>query len=304
MLVMLWNMRKERKDLFWLAFGLLASIPAQAVIGGITVLTGLNPYVVSLHFLVSAALVVVSMLLVNRTYGRTGHDRPGRRRPPAPASIRRLSVVAAVPPTWPSSWAPWSPAPARTRATPPRRAWNSTATWSPASMWSPCTSWSPFPLLLVILLWRSGRGDILRSAAMLLFAARAVPGLHWLLAVLHRHPGPAGGRPHAGLLAHAGGGHEHRRRGPAPRPGRRGSLLAAAPGEHSPAHGRRRPATLREGGRPLCATGSARPAPPASCPSAPARRGTVPGRAGAPLTTAAGDLPCGRRRPASYLGKN
>ncbi|MEO8221932.1 MAG: COX15/CtaA family protein, partial [Specibacter sp.] len=64
MLVMLWNLRKERKDLFWLALGLLASIPAQAVLGGITVLSGLNPYVVSLHFLVSAALVVVSMLLV------------------------------------------------------------------------------------------------------------------------------------------------------------------------------------------------------------------------------------------------
>ncbi|HEY8294685.1 MAG TPA: COX15/CtaA family protein, partial [Micrococcaceae bacterium] len=39
MLVFLWNLRKERKDLFWLSFGLLASIPAQAVVGGITVLT-------------------------------------------------------------------------------------------------------------------------------------------------------------------------------------------------------------------------------------------------------------------------
>ncbi|WP_077488517.1 COX15/CtaA family protein [Sinomonas mesophila] len=72
MLVMLWNLRKERKDLFWLAAALLGSIPAQAVIGGITVLTQLNPWVVGLHFLVSMALVVVAMLLVNRAFGRTG----------------------------------------------------------------------------------------------------------------------------------------------------------------------------------------------------------------------------------------
>ena len=75
MLVYLWNLRKERKDLFLLALGLLASIPAQAVIGGITVLTQLNPWVVGLHFLVSMALVVFATLLVNRAYGRTGAFR-------------------------------------------------------------------------------------------------------------------------------------------------------------------------------------------------------------------------------------
>lgn len=95
LLVMLWNLRKERKDLFWLAFGLLAVIPAQAVIGGITVLTGLNPYVVSLHFLVSAGLVVVSMLLVNRTYGRTGLTGPTDI-PRARPLIRQLSVIAGI----------------------------------------------------------------------------------------------------------------------------------------------------------------------------------------------------------------
>ncbi|OFI38059.1 cytochrome oxidase assembly protein [Arthrobacter sp. SW1] len=72
MLVYLSNLRKERRDLFLLALGLLASIPAQAVIGGITVLTRLNPWVVGLHFLVSMALVVLATLLVNRAYGRAG----------------------------------------------------------------------------------------------------------------------------------------------------------------------------------------------------------------------------------------
>ncbi|MGG5172591.1 COX15/CtaA family protein [Pseudarthrobacter sp. J1738] len=85
MLVYLWNLRKERKDLFLLAVGLLASIPAQAIIGGITVLTGLNPWIVGLHFLVSMALVVFATLLVNRTYGRTGQ-----------AMNRRLTAVPAV----------------------------------------------------------------------------------------------------------------------------------------------------------------------------------------------------------------
>ncbi|MET3934164.1 COX15/CtaA family protein [Arthrobacter sp. OAP107] len=75
MLVYLWNLRRERKDLFLLALGLLASIPAQAIIGGITVLTQLNPWVVGLHFLVSMALVVFATLLVNRAYGRTGQFR-------------------------------------------------------------------------------------------------------------------------------------------------------------------------------------------------------------------------------------
>jgi cytochrome c oxidase assembly protein subunit 15 len=102
MLVYLWNLRKERKDLFLLALGLLASIPAQAVIGGITVLTQLNPWVVGLHFLVSMALVVFAMLLVNRAYGRTGQFRtlpltslPGVLRPVMTA-VALFSAIAVM----------------------------------------------------------------------------------------------------------------------------------------------------------------------------------------------------------------
>lgn len=105
MLVYLWNLRRERRDLFLLALGLLASIPAQAVIGGITVLTQLNPWVVGLHFLVSMALVVVATLLVNRAYGRTGRFRvaelaalPGVARPlmSAVALFAALAVCLGV----------------------------------------------------------------------------------------------------------------------------------------------------------------------------------------------------------------
>jgi cytochrome c oxidase assembly protein subunit 15 len=100
MLVYLWNLRKERRDLFLLAVGLLASIPAQAVIGGISVLTQLNPWVVGLHFLVSMGLVVLATLLVNRAYGRSGRFRtvelpalPGAARPVMTA-VALFSAIA------------------------------------------------------------------------------------------------------------------------------------------------------------------------------------------------------------------
>ncbi len=95
MLVYLWNLRRERRDLFLLALGLLASIPAQAVIGGITVLTNLNPWVVGMHFLVSMALVVIATLLVNRAYGRTGRFAAATL-PPLPGVLRTVSAAVAL----------------------------------------------------------------------------------------------------------------------------------------------------------------------------------------------------------------
>lgn len=65
--------RKARPDLFGLTLAQGLSIPFQAVLGGITVLTGLNPYVVGAHFAVSIALVVVTTVLVWRVqFGRAG----------------------------------------------------------------------------------------------------------------------------------------------------------------------------------------------------------------------------------------
>lgn len=95
MLVYLWNLRKERRDLFLLALGLLASIPAQAVIGGITVLTNLNPWVVGLHFLVSMALVVFATLLVNRAFGRAGRF-VALRLPALPGVMRPVTAAVAI----------------------------------------------------------------------------------------------------------------------------------------------------------------------------------------------------------------
>lgn len=50
-----------------LAVALLLGIPGQGVVGGITVLTDLNPYVVGLHFLLSSAMIAGSYALWRRT---------------------------------------------------------------------------------------------------------------------------------------------------------------------------------------------------------------------------------------------
>lgn len=65
-LLWVWNLRHSHPSIFWMSVGMLACIPAQAVVGGITVLTSLNPWVVALHFLVSSVMVCVATLLVNR----------------------------------------------------------------------------------------------------------------------------------------------------------------------------------------------------------------------------------------------
>lgn len=69
------RMRKERPDLFRLALVIGLGIPFQGIIGGITVLTNLDPYIVGLHFVLSTVLVVLATVLVYRVYrGRRGAE--------------------------------------------------------------------------------------------------------------------------------------------------------------------------------------------------------------------------------------
>ncbi len=56
--------RSGRRDLMSMALLIGLIIPAQAVIGGITVLTDLNPWVVSLHLLLSLAIIGVAVRLL------------------------------------------------------------------------------------------------------------------------------------------------------------------------------------------------------------------------------------------------
>ena len=58
--------RYGRSAVLRLACLLALGVPAQAVIGGVTVLTDLNPWVVSFHLLVSLAMVGLAVTLIRR----------------------------------------------------------------------------------------------------------------------------------------------------------------------------------------------------------------------------------------------
>ena len=72
--------RSPRSDLRRLAVLSLLGIPAQALLGGVTVLTGLNPWTVAAHFLLSMVLVAVATILWLRSR-EPGVGEPLVRRP-------------------------------------------------------------------------------------------------------------------------------------------------------------------------------------------------------------------------------
>lgn len=86
----------RRRDLIGPAVGLLVGIPAQALLGAVTVLTGLNPWTVAGHLLVSMVLIAAAVLL----HRRAG-ELAGPTVPVVPAPLRVLTrlllvVVSAV----------------------------------------------------------------------------------------------------------------------------------------------------------------------------------------------------------------
>ena len=58
--------RYGRRSVLRLAFVLALGVPAQAVVGGVTVLTDLNPWIVAFHLLVSMAMIQVAVTLLRR----------------------------------------------------------------------------------------------------------------------------------------------------------------------------------------------------------------------------------------------
>jgi cytochrome c oxidase assembly protein subunit 15 len=64
--------RYGRPAVLRLALLLALAVPAQAVVGGITVLTGLDPWVVALHMLVSLAMIGVAVVLLRRLHEGDG----------------------------------------------------------------------------------------------------------------------------------------------------------------------------------------------------------------------------------------
>ena len=61
-----WKLAPGRRTLLRLSTLPLLGVVAQAVLGGITVLTGLNPATVAAHFLLSMVIVAVSVILLYR----------------------------------------------------------------------------------------------------------------------------------------------------------------------------------------------------------------------------------------------
>ncbi|WP_436970749.1 COX15/CtaA family protein [Micromonospora rifamycinica] len=94
--------RPRRPGLRPLAVAVFLGIPAQAVVGGITVLTNLNPWVVGLHFLASMAVIAAAYALWRRVV-----DPDGPAGPVVPRPLRTLarlttavSVAVLVVGTW------------------------------------------------------------------------------------------------------------------------------------------------------------------------------------------------------------
>ncbi len=82
------RLRPARSSLRRLATVLAVGIPAQALLGGITVLTDLNPYVVAIHLLLSLAMIGVAVLFLRRI---NEADQPPR--PTVPGAVVVLTRV-------------------------------------------------------------------------------------------------------------------------------------------------------------------------------------------------------------------
>jgi cytochrome c oxidase assembly protein subunit 15 len=82
--VVAWRQRTQVR----LAILALAGIPAQALLGGVVVLSDLNPWLVAAHFLLSAAIIGVTLLLWWRV--------AGRRSVAVPAAVRGLTVAVSA----------------------------------------------------------------------------------------------------------------------------------------------------------------------------------------------------------------
>jgi cytochrome c oxidase assembly protein subunit 15 len=91
-LVVAWRQRRQVR----LAVLALLGVPAQAVLGGIVVLTDLNPWLVAAHFLLSAAIIAVTFLLWWRVSGQRAlpTGMPARLATAALAAVTALVLVA------------------------------------------------------------------------------------------------------------------------------------------------------------------------------------------------------------------
>jgi cytochrome c oxidase assembly protein subunit 15 len=84
-----WRWAARRRDLMVPAWVVLGGVVTQAILGGVTVRTGLSPITVAAHFLVSMCLVAASAYLVFRS-----PEPPGPRALAVPVLVERLGWAA------------------------------------------------------------------------------------------------------------------------------------------------------------------------------------------------------------------
>ncbi|WP_157537567.1 COX15/CtaA family protein [Nocardioides sp. Root190] len=140
-------------------------IPAQALLGGVTVLTDLNPWIVAFHLLVSMAIVGVCVLLLDHLRGPT--------RASAPLPLRRAALA-----TFAVGWAVLYLGTVVTGSGPHSGDLESKRTGLDPQVMSHVHAWSVYALvaLTLLVLWWSRRTGLLvlhRAARLLLLVELA-----------------------------------------------------------------------------------------------------------------------------------
>lgn len=143
-------------------------IPAQALLGGVTVLTDLNPWIVAGHLLLSMAIVGVCVLLIDHLQGPN--------RPAAAVLPRRLAIA-----TFAVGWVVLYLGTVVTGSGPHSGDLDSKRTGLDPQVMSHVHAWAVYALvaLTVALLWAARRADLgtLFGAARLLLVIELAQGL-------------------------------------------------------------------------------------------------------------------------------
>ena len=83
---------RRRRPLHLVALGIVVGVLVQAVVGGITVRTGLNPFTVAFHFLLSMLMIVLATMLLRGAE----EQEPGPRELLVPPLVARLGWATSV----------------------------------------------------------------------------------------------------------------------------------------------------------------------------------------------------------------
>ncbi|WP_094770286.1 COX15/CtaA family protein [Microbacterium gorillae] len=89
--ILVWRLRRTRRDLFVLAWIILAGVIVQAVVGGVLVLFDLHPNLVSFHYTISLLLVCVAAAFLVRM-----NTTPGPRARAVPSWYAILAHVTTL----------------------------------------------------------------------------------------------------------------------------------------------------------------------------------------------------------------